>query len=229
MVIKKEILKILRFATVLFITAVASYIFAACEYHYGSGTADNQNPEHPADIAVAWIEMQRKLFVGTPGILPHIAGRTYAYVGLTMYESIVPGMEDYQSLSQQLSGELKLPSPQQQTEYYWPASTNAALASILKDLLPHTTPELLSSIDSLEAHFNTKFLADADTETVQRSAALGRQIAMAIFEWSKTDGGHEAYKNPFSNTYVPPTGPGRWEPTGEFPFSEPVYPYWGNN
>ena len=81
----------------------------------------------------------------------------------------------------------------------------------------------------MEAYFYTKFQADADAEELQRSADFGKQIASAIFEWSKTDGGHEAYKNPFSDNYVPPTGPGKWVSTGEFPFSQPVYPYWGNN
>jgi hypothetical protein len=95
--------------------------------------------------------------------------------------------------------------------------------------LPHTSAALLSSIDSLEKNFNTTFQAHASPEELQRSVEYGKQIAIAIFEWSKTDGGHEAYKDPFSKTYVPPTGPGKWEPTGEYPFSQTVYPYWGNN
>jgi hypothetical protein len=222
---KKKISKIL-FATILFVSVTVLFIFASCEKNEVPGTLDK---EYPADVAIAWIDMQRKLFVGTPGILPHVAGRTNAYVGLTLYESIVPGMEGYQSIAPQLDGGLTLPTIQEDAQYYWPASANAALAFMLKNLLPHTTPELLKSIDSLEADFYAKFQADADAETVQQSANFGKQIAMAIFEWSKTDGGHEAYKNPFSDTYVPPIGPGQWESTGEFPFDQPVYPYWGDH
>jgi hypothetical protein len=172
--------------------------------------------------------MQQKLFAGTPGLLPHVTGRTYAYVGLTLYESIVPGMPGYQSLASQLNGGLALPAIQREKQYHWPASANAALAYMLKNLLPHTSPQLLKSVDSLEADFYSKFKTDADAEALRRSADFGKRIAVAIFEWSKTDGGHEAYKNPFSDTYVPPTGPGKWVPTDTI-FKKPVYPYWGNN
>ena len=185
--------------------------------------------KYPADVAIAWIDMQRKLFVGTHGLLPHVTGRACAYMGYTMYESIVPGMHGYQSIASQLNGGLALPGIEPGRQYHWPASANAALAFMLKNLLPHTTPQLLHSVDSLEASFYNQFQMEADVEELQRSADFGRQIAMAIFEWSKTDGGHEAYKNPFADDYVPPTGPDKWVSTGEFPFTQPVYPYWGNN
>lgn len=210
---------------ILLLTAIL-IIFLSCRRNDDSGTPPKK---YPADVAVAWINMQRKLLVGTPGLLPHVTGRVYAYTGLTMYESIVPGMHGYQSIASQLNGGLALPGIEQGKKYYWPASANAALAFILKNLLPHTTPQLLQSVDSLEAGFYNQFQTEAGVEALQRSADFGRQIAMAIFEWSKTDGGHEAYKNPFADDYVPPTGPGKWVSTGEFPFTQPVYPYWGNN
>ncbi len=200
--------------------------FASCKTNDTPGTAVNK---FSPDVAIAWVRMQQKVFVGTPGLLPHVSTRTCDYMGLTLYESIVPGMPGYQSIASQLSGGLALPSIQQGKRYHWPASANAALAYMLKNLLPHTTPQLLKSVDSLEADFYSKFLDSTDADELHRSADFGKQIATTIFEWSKTDGGHEAYKNPFSDTYVPPTGQGKWVSTGEFPFSQPVYPYWGNN
>jgi hypothetical protein len=50
---KKEILRIMRFATLLF-TALVSCMLAGCDY-YGSRTPDYKNPGYPADVAVAWI------------------------------------------------------------------------------------------------------------------------------------------------------------------------------
>lgn len=218
--------KILSFTAVLFVCGTILFVFTSCKRNHIPKTPAGK---YPADVAVAWIKLQQKLFVGTPGLLPHVTGRTYAYAGLTLYESVVPGMPGYQSIASQLNGGLALPAIQQGKQYYWPASANAALAFTLKNLLPHTTPQLLKSVDSLETDFYTKFKADASIEELQQSADFGKQIASAIFEWSKTDGGHEAYKNPFSETYLSPTGPGKWVSTGEFPFSQPVYPYWGNN
>ncbi len=223
---KKKISNVLSFALILFAFSIMLVAFTSC---IKSDTPGTVVKKYPPDLAMAWIKMQQKLFMGTPGLLPHVTGRTYAYVGLTMYESIVPGMQGYQSIASQLNGELTLPAIQQGKQYHFPASANAAVAFMLKNLLPHAAPNLLKSVDSLESYFYAKFQAEADAEELERSAAFGKQIATAIFEWSKTDGGHEAFKSPFSDTYVPPTGPGKWVATGEFPFSQPVYPYWGNN
>lgn len=222
---KKKIFKVLSFAAILLIPGIL-FISANCKRNDVPGTPPKK---YPADVAIAWIKMQQKLFVGTPGLLPHVTGRVCAYTGLAMYESIVPGMQGYQSIAPQLNGALTLPAITEGKQYYWPASANAALAFTLNNLLPHTSPALLQSVDSLEAYFYNAFRAGNDVQTLERSADFGKQIASAIFEWSKTDGGHEAYKNPFSDSYVPPAGPGKWVPTGEYPFSQPVYPYWGNN
>jgi hypothetical protein len=223
---KKKIQTALSFTLLPVVFATILFVFASC---LQDDTSKTPIKNEPADVAVAWIEMQRKLFIGTEGLLPHVTGRTYAYVGLTLYESIVPGMLDYQSIAPQLNDGLVLPAVQAGKQYHWPASANAALAFMLKNLLPHTTPALLKSIDSLESSFYAQFQSDTDAEALQRSAEFGKLVANAIFEWSKTDGGHEAYKNPFSETYVPSAGPGKWVSTGEFPFSQPVYPSWGNN
>jgi hypothetical protein len=222
---KKKISRILSRSAILIISVMTLFTVNGCINDIHRTPIE----QYPADVAIAWIKMQQRLFAGTPGLLPHVTGRTYAYVGLTLYESIAPGLANYQSIAPQLNGHLVLPAAVEGEEYFWPASANAALAMMLKNLLPHTTPALLKTVDSLEAGYNDQFQADADAETLQRSADFGRQIATAIFEWSKSDGGHEAFKSPFSEHYVPPTGPGKWVPTGEFPFSQPVYPYWGNN
>ena len=223
---KKKISEVLLFTVILFGCATILLVFTSCKRSDVRGTPAKK---FSADVAIAWVKMQQKLFVGTPDLLPHVTTRTSAYMGLTLYESIVPGMPGYQSIASQLNGGLALPAIQHGKQYHWPASANAALAYMLKNLLPHTTPQLLKSVDSLEADFYTKFQTGAGADELQRSADFGKQIARTIFEWSKTDGGHEAYKNPFSDTYVLPTGPGKWVSTGEYPFSQPVYPYWGNN
>jgi len=222
---KKKILRLLSTSAVLFAFGIIFFVFPGWKQNYFSEPTANS---YPADLAIAWIKMQQKLFVGTPGLLPHVTARAYAYVGLTMYESIVPGLPDYQSIASQLNGKLTLPRMQQGRQFHCAASANAALAQMLRHLLPHAAPHLLKSVDSLEANFYTRFQIDCDAEVLQRSADYGKKIATAIFEWSKTDGGHEGYKNPISESYTVPIGPGKWEPTDTI-FKKPVYPYWGGN
>jgi hypothetical protein len=183
----------------------------------------------PPDVAIAWMKMHTRIIAATADILPPEMIRSNAYLGLTLYESIAPGIADHQSIAPQLSSGLTVPAIQQGSTYYWPASANAALALMSKSLYAYTTPALLKAIDSLEAVFYKRFQADIPSDEVELSANFGKIIARAIFEWSKTDGGKDVHKKVFSDTYVPPTGPGMWVATGEFPFSQPVYPYWGNN
>jgi hypothetical protein len=183
---------------------------------------------YPPDVAVSWMNMQMRLTKGTTGFNSIVSFRSYAYSGLTLYESIAEGIPGYQSIASQLSGGLTLPKPQPAKKYFWPASANAALAFISKNLFSNAPAALVTSMDSLESDFNNKFQTLATVEDLQRSVEYGKQVASAIFEWSKTDGGHEAYNKITSDTYVPPTGPGLWVSTSSS-FPKPFHPAWGTN
>jgi len=52
-------------------------------------------------------------------------------------------------------------------------------------------------------------------------------VAAAVFEWAKTDGGHEAYLRNFP-PYDPPAGPGLWVSTPPG-FQPALQPFWGSN
>ena len=47
-----------------------------------------------------------------------------------------------------------------------------------------------------------------------------------IYEYSKTDGGHESYLDPFQLPYTIPVDSGCWVATGAV--LTPISPYWGN-
>jgi hypothetical protein len=99
---------------------------------------------------------------------------------------------------------------------------------LTKSFFETTSPANMASIDSLEAAYNAKFQTEADAAKIQNAVDYGRQVATAIFDWSKTDGGHQAYSHIVDPTYTAPTGEGLWVPT--FPaFGPPVHPHWGDN
>jgi len=76
--------------------------------------------------------------------------------------------------------------------------------------------------------FDKNFSAMASANEIQSAVVYGRQVASAIFDWSKTDGGHEAYNKITSDSYVPPVGAGLWVPTPPA-FGKPFHPAWGTN
>jgi hypothetical protein len=146
---------------------------------------------------------------------------------LTLYESVLKGIPFCKSvISPLVSTDINM--VQHRQVIHWPASANAAMAFILKNLFANTSTANKATIDSLESAFTSKFQNETNLKILSESADYGRKIATHIFEWSKTDGGHEAYLKATSDTYVPPTGPGRWIPTPPA-FSKPIRPYWGDN
>ena len=103
-----------------------------------------------------------------------MAARAFAYASVTLYESIVPGMPEYQSLVGQLNGLTALPQPDASQRYHWPTVANSALASMTRALFSNTAPDNKSAIDVLEAQFNNQYQTGLDPATFARSVAYGR-------------------------------------------------------
>ena len=187
--------------------------------------------KYSPDVAIAWMNLHMRLTRTTPGFNSVVTGRSFGYAGLALYESIVPGIRDGRSIVSQMSDAGSLGyqlAKKDNVSYYWPASANAAMALITKSLFGNTSPANIATIDSLEMAFHTQFQTQARPNELELSEAFGRLVADAIFQWSKTDGGHEAYAHVTSPEYVPPSGPGLWIPTPPL-FGAPVHPYWGSN
>ncbi|MFC5412559.1 vanadium-dependent haloperoxidase [Larkinella bovis] len=190
-----------------------------------SKTAD----QFPAEVALQWSGFQLYLIQNSTGFTPPVASRALGYGGLALYEAVVPGLPMHQSLAGQLNGLLVLPKIDEKAVYHWPASANAAEAQILRNLYANTSDANKAKIDSLENRFLAGFKTESVAEDVlARSAAFGKQIADAIFEWSRTDGGHEGYNRNFPADYKLPIFNGSWQPT-ENGRKIPMQPYWGKN
>ena len=143
--------------------------------------------------------------------------RCQAYCGIALYESVVPGMPAYQSLSGQLTDFPAMPSTEPGRAYHWAASANAALAEMNRRLFPATATANKTAMTNLENSWQTAYASETDAATLQRSIAFGKEVATRVFNWAATDG--SANINP---PYVPPAGPGLWVPTATTP---PVNPY----
>jgi hypothetical protein len=109
-------------------------------------------------------------------------------------------------------------------EIHFQESANAAMASIIKHLIPSASLAATKKIDSLEAAFYSKFCNEAPAWVLANSAEYGRTIATTIFQWSETDGFAEAVAK--NSSYVIPVGTGLWKPTPPG-FAAPVNVYVG--
>ncbi len=190
---------------------------------------------YSANVATEWFQLALLLTQQTPGFSPPVAARALAYMGLALYESVVPGMPEHVSLAGQLNELSSLPWAQPDEALHWPTVANAALAAMSRMMFPTATAENKARIDQLERSLPLKYPQDFDPSAVtpdisNRSESFGKLMAMAIMTWARTDGGHEAW-GPLRRgreTYVPPSGAGQWSATPPT-FAAALLPYWGEN
>lgn len=197
---------------------ISFFAVSACrkgnDVNYPKDDNLNQTKTYSSEVALKWLDLQYKISLEPQSLKPGLAvmaTRFYAYCGVALYESVVPGMPAYQSLSGQLNGMPVMPFTEVGTAYHWPTCVNAALAYMTQKMLPLISAANIFSIDSLENALNVQFQSETDVSTFQRSFDFGKSVAEMIFNWSGTDG-----VMTIVNTYppfVPPVGPGLWVPT----------------
>lgn len=186
----------------------------------------------PQDAALSWADLTLYITKKTPANTPTFASRVLGYIGLTMYESIVHGYPDYNSLAGQLNGLDSLPQPEPGQPYDWVLALNAGQAEILRTIYIQTSDSNKARIDALEKTIYDAYSARlVDKSIGPRSSSYGKAIADAIFTWSQTDGGHRGYLHNFDKAMVFPERPGGWKPPlyGQAISHYPLHPHWGEN
>ena len=223
-----------------FISVLSLLVFVSCQKETQTkqpqseeiATAANSGHGHlqqtktfSSDLIVSWINLQLQmnkipLPAGTAG---QGNDRCMAYCGIALYESVVPGMPAYQSLTGQLTDFPAMPSTEPGKAYHWAASANAALAEMNKSLFPTTSAANKTAMDNLENSFKAMYATEVDAATLQRSIAFGKEVATRVFAWAATDGSanvNPAYVLPVGSG-LPPTGTGLWVPTSNTPAVNP--------
>ncbi len=209
--------------------------WAAIAAHAQPAEPTHGASKYSANVAIEWFQLDLQLIQQTPGFSPPVAARALGYLGMALYESVVPGMPAHRSLAGQLNELDSLPWAQPDESLHWPTVANAAMAAMTRMMFPTATAENKTRIDLLERNLPLKYAQEFDAATVtaeikQRSESFGKLMAMALMTWARTDGGHEAWgplRRSQSN-YVPPSGAGQWSATPPN-FAPALLPWWGEN
>jgi hypothetical protein len=222
----------------LLFIGIAFFIPTGCKKEDGGGHLDGKHgipaALYDAEVPLAWFKLGIALARTTPGNTGPVISRTFGYMGLSLYESVVPGMPDYQSIQKQLNGLPALPKAEKSKKYFYTVSANAALANMVRHMFGNASVAQNFTIDSLENAFNTEFksilsgleFGNSAMKDFDRSVQFGQDIANAIYNWSTSDGGDKAYLTPSPPSYTAPVGPGLWVP---LPGQAAQNPYWGDN
>jgi membrane-associated phospholipid phosphatase len=210
---------------ILVIAVLSVFHFSCKKGENNDSNGLKQTKTFSSDVAVQWLNMQLEMLkIPLPaGTGSQNTERCQAYCGIALYESVVPGMPDYQTLYGQLTDFPMMPATEPGKVYHWAAAANAALADMNRKLFPTTAAANKTKMDSLENALKTIYSGEADAETLQRSIAFGKEVCTRVFAWAATDG--SANVNP---TYVAPAptpaNPWYWVPTSPAPAAA-VSPY----
>lgn len=202
--------------------ALGSILLEGCvndEQTTPSGFEDNAE----SDLVEAWIEIQLPLIQYTPGFQAPIVARAIGYTGLTLYESLVPGLTKYNSISNEIQ-EFPILTYDEDLEFNWFLVANSSMLEVCKSLYSDAPSRLYpSGIETLFDSLNNVYGRNQEVDS--RSIALGEVWGKSIAEWATTDGGAGAQSNNFP-VYDPPEGPEKWVPVE---FGQALLPFWSQN
>ncbi|MBC7866958.1 MAG: hypothetical protein H7X88_05435, partial [Gloeobacteraceae cyanobacterium ES-bin-316] len=172
----------------VFFTAVVIFNFS-CKKDEDADTMV-QTSSFSSEVVTTWLNRQLEMLrVPLPaGVGSQAAERCQAYCGIAVYESVVPGMEAYRSLTGQLTDFPAMPTVEPGVDYHWAASANAALAEMNRRLFPSTSAENKASIDKLEDSLKAVYAGEVDAAILQRSISFGKEVATKVFAWAASDG-----------------------------------------
>jgi PAP2 superfamily len=176
-------------------------------------------------LAVEYMDFIRDMVKKTAGFSPPVASRVFGYAGLTLYESVVGGISDKQSLAGQVNGLKELPKPS--VTLHWGQVANAAMNRVVELYFPSIPESSKPQLALIGAKYKTEYFKETTESVLNASTEYGIVLANAIFDYSKTDGGHDGYKNNFP-AFAFPAGPSFWVPTSATNPS-PLQPFWGMN
>lgn len=173
-----------------------------------------------------YYRLQLQMVKATPGFTPPVASRAFGYSGLALYESVVNGMPTMRSLSGS-AYEFELPTTLLEAEdLHWGTVANNAIATILDSIYSNASATHKDELHALRDLYNTAFSATVPSSVFNASVTHGQQVANAVFDYSRIDGGFNCQHNNFPTDYVPPVGEGLWVPVGN---QTCLQPYWGSN
>ncbi len=205
------------------------FMIVSCSKEPTTPVSNNFINQRSATIMTDWVDLSLDLTTKCNGFNDPIASRSMYYIALTLYESLLPGLQSFQTLQVHLNGfNTTLPQPDPSKSYNWFIVTSYAMYQVANEMYKAAGSENLNRIKALRDAYVQKESVELDPEIIQNSKDLGNNIGWKMVEFSKTDGLSDAYLQDYPE-FVIPQKEGNWIPTSPDYFAKPLMPYWGNN
>jgi hypothetical protein len=192
--------------------------------------AAQTNSSKAVEVLHTWYDLGLELVWHTPTYSPPVASRSFAYLGVTAFETVATGSEELQSLAGQLHGLKSVPQRESGKTYDEAVVMQAAMAFSVQHFFENTGPSGQNAMAKLEVKLREKVSAGVPAHVAARSEAHGRAVAEHILAWSADDGGAVIETMGFPQDYELTKGPSHWVPTSLVALQQkPLLPNWGTN
>jgi PAP2 superfamily len=182
------------------------------------------------DVVQGWYGLALELVRHTATYSPPVASRTFAYLGIVIFEAVASGDGALQSLAGQLPGLKPLPQRVVDATYDLPNVLHGALLSAIAPLFSHTGPTGQRAIKATARKLDGDLALGLSSSRIKRSRALGEAIALHVLAWSLDDGGAVVDNMGFPQSFTPEEKAGTWKPTSVIRMQQaPLLPKWGEN
>ena len=221
----------MNISKILFFGVFLSVIFlASCAKDSSSDSSTNfkKVADYPNDVTHTWNEVFLQIERYSAGFRPGPAPRAVSYIGLSAYEGVVAGMPDFNSFNGYWSG-FDIPQADAEKEYCWPLVISASYEYLLPKFFGKATQEQLNLISSTAKTIAAEYKQQVSADVFDRSINRGREVAEAVWNFSKTDAvGHDHYLDPFQQYDWEKAyrKEGDWRPTFPGP-GKPMGGIWG--
>lgn len=207
----------------------ALFIFNSCSKQVEITPNTNFVNNKDAQMVQDWTELALDLSSKSNGYSDPVASRALYYTAVTLYESLVHGLEGHTTVQARLAMlNTTLPQPDPALRYNWIIVSNQALYQVATELYQASGSENISRVKVLRDKFINAASIELDPEIIRHSKELGNEIGWKIIDYSKRDGMADAYLNNYPD-YDMPQNEGAWRPSPPDYFSKPLLPYWGNS
>lgn len=181
-----------------------------------------------SSLVSKWHQQWKTMVSSTPGYNLPSSSRALAFCGMAMYESILPSIPHYSSLSRSIP---QWPYPitfDPNKEYSPELALNNSMRILARSFFKTAPYAILNNMESLyKKERDSLILIYSEPDLIKRSELWGTQVAELFIALNESDRfGYDTYVIDTFN-FVALNTPQQWTPTPPT-FNPPLLPYWGN-
>lgn len=182
------------------------------------------------NVVLEWYDLMLELVRHTATYTPPVASRSFAYLGVTLFEAVASGNPAMHSLAGQLNGLTAVPKRENGAAYDEAVMLQAAIAISATEFFSHTGPTGKRALKAMDRTTRDMVRQGVADDVIARSEAHGLAVARHVLDWSQNDGGAVVENLGFPTEFKFGTTPASWKPTGTVALQQkPLLPKWGDN